>query len=87
MVSLARFLNCTLGEHQTRNKEVNHMPKYLVQVSIPTVYVIEARNEQAAMHRAAERFKKEYRTTLEPELQWTRLKGADTAAEWVIEGW
>jgi hypothetical protein len=60
------------------------MPKYLVQVSIPTVYVIDARDEQTAMHLAAERFKSEHHTWLEPELQWTKLTGADTAAEWFI---
>jgi hypothetical protein len=60
------------------------MAKYLVQVSIPTVYVIDARDEQAAMHQAAERFKKERNTQLEPELQWAKLTGAATAAEWCV---
>jgi hypothetical protein len=63
------------------------MAKYLVQAAIPTVYVIDAQDEQAAMHQAAARFKREHHTQLEPELQWTRLTGADNAAEWVIEGW
>ena len=36
------------------------MPKYLVQVAIPTVYVIDAKDEQAAMQQAATRFKKEH---------------------------
>jgi hypothetical protein len=68
-------------------KEVNYMAKYLVQAAMPTVYVIDARDAQDAMHQAAERFKTEHHTWLEPELQWTVLKGADTAPEWVIEGW
>ena len=60
------------------------MAKYLVRVAIPTVYVIDARDEQAAMHQAAERFKQEHHTWLEPELQWAKLTGADAAAEWCI---
>jgi hypothetical protein len=60
------------------------MAKYLVQVSIPTVYVIDAGDEQATMHQAAERFKKEYHTQLEPELQWAKLTGAATAEEWRV---
>jgi hypothetical protein len=60
------------------------MAKYLAQVSIPTVYVIDARDAQAAMHQAAERFKREYNTQLEPELQWAKLTGAATAEEWRI---
>jgi hypothetical protein len=60
------------------------MPKYLVQVAIPTVYVIDASDEQDAMHQATERFKKEYNTHLEPELQWAELKGTDSAAEWCV---
>jgi hypothetical protein len=60
------------------------MAKYLVQVSIPTVYVIDARTEQAAMHQAAERFKREHNTQLEPELQWAKLTGAATAEEWCV---
>jgi hypothetical protein len=62
------------------------MQRYLVQVSIPTVYVIDARDEQAAMQQAAERFKAEHQTWCEPELQWTVLTGADSAPEWVVEG-
>jgi uncharacterized protein YjaG (DUF416 family) len=65
-------------------KEVKYIAQYLVQVSIPTVYVIDAQDEQAAMHQAAERFKQEHNTQLEPELQWAVLKGTDTAAEWCI---
>jgi hypothetical protein len=60
------------------------MAKYLVQVSIPTVYVIDARDEQAAMHQAAERFKRERNTQVEPELQWAKLTGAATAEEWRV---
>jgi hypothetical protein len=63
------------------------MPKYLVQVSIPTIYVIDARNAQAALHQAAERFKKEHNTWLEPELQWAALTGSDTDPEWRITEW
>jgi hypothetical protein len=60
------------------------MPKYLVRVAIPTVYVIDAPDEQAAMQQAAERFKKEHNTWLEPELQWAEVNGADSATEWCI---
>jgi hypothetical protein len=60
------------------------MPKFLVQVSIPTVFVIDARDEQAAMHLAAERFKRENHTWVGPDLQWAKLTGAATAAEWRI---
>jgi hypothetical protein len=60
------------------------MAKYLVRAAIPTVYVIDASDEQAAMHQAAQRFKKEYHTWLEPELQWAELKGTDSTAIWRI---
>jgi hypothetical protein len=60
------------------------MAKYLVQVSIPTVYVIDARTEQEAMHRGVVRFQTEHNTHLEPEVQWALLKGTDTPAEWCI---
>ena len=60
------------------------MSKYLVQVSIPTIYVIDAADEQDAMHQAAERFKKEQNTWLEPELQWAELTGTDSTAIWRI---
>jgi hypothetical protein len=60
------------------------MAKYVVQVAIPTVYIIDARTEQAAMQQAAERFKRERNTTLEPELQWAKLTGAATAEEWCV---
>jgi hypothetical protein len=60
------------------------MAKYLVRVAIPTVYIIDASDEQDAMHQAAERFKNEHNTWLEPELQWAELKGTDSAAEWCI---
>jgi hypothetical protein len=65
-------------------KEVKYMAKYLVQVSIPTVYIIDAQDEQAAMHQAAERFKNEHHTQIEPELQWAKLTGTATAAEWRV---
>jgi hypothetical protein len=53
-------------------------------VAIPTVYVIDAPDEQAAMHQAAERFKTEHDTWIEPELQWAELKGTDATAIWRI---
>jgi hypothetical protein len=68
-------------------EEVNDMAKYLVRVAIPTVYIIDASDEQDAMHQAAERFKKEQNTWLEPELQWAELKGSASEAEWVIDDW
>jgi hypothetical protein len=58
------------------------MAKYLVRAAIPTVYVIDARDEQEAMQQAAERFKIEQHTQLEPELQWAALKDADSTAIW-----
>ena len=72
------------GSSKPTLKGVKSMSKYLVQVSIPTIYVIDAADEQDAMHQAAERFKKEQNTWLEPELQWAELTGADSAAEWCI---
>ena len=60
------------------------MAKYLVQVSVPTIYVIDARSPQQAMDRAGKRFQKEHHTDLSPEFQWAPLKGAATAAEWHI---
>jgi hypothetical protein len=60
------------------------MAKYLVRAAIPTVYVIDAPDEQAAMHQAAERFKNEQDTWIEPELQWAEIKGNNSAAEWCI---
>jgi hypothetical protein len=60
------------------------MAKYLVRVAIPTVYVIDAPDEQDAMHQAAKRFKQEHHTWLEPELQWAEITGADSAVEWCI---
>jgi hypothetical protein len=68
-------------------KEVNHMPKYLVRVAIPTVYVIDAPDEQDAMHQAAERFKQDHDTWLATELQWAEIKGTDATAEWCIVDW
>jgi hypothetical protein len=63
------------------------MPTYLVQVAIPTVYVIDARTPQLAMDIAGKRFKADYNTQLQPEFQWAELKGAATDAEWVIADW
>jgi hypothetical protein len=60
------------------------MAKYLVRAAIPTVYVIDARDAQEAMHQAAKRFKTEQHTQLEPEMQWAALKGAASAAIWRI---
>ena len=60
------------------------MAIYLVRTAIPTVYVIDAADEQAAMHQAAERFKNEQHTGLEPELQWAKIKGTNSATEWCI---
>jgi hypothetical protein len=60
------------------------MPKYLVRAAIPTVYVIDAPDEQAAMHQAAKRFKHEQHTQLEPELSWAELEGTDSTAIWRI---
>jgi Ser/Thr protein kinase RdoA (MazF antagonist) len=56
-------------------------------VAIPTIYIIDAGDEQAAMHQAAERFKHEHHTQFEPELQWAELTGTDTDAEWHIADW
>jgi hypothetical protein len=60
------------------------MPKYLVRAAIPTVYVIDASDEQDAMQQAAKRFKTDHHTWLEPEMQWAELKGAESAAIWRI---
>jgi hypothetical protein len=60
------------------------MQKYLVQVSIPTGYVIAARSSQEAMHKAVVRFQKEHHTQLEPEVQWAELTGADSAADRMV---
>jgi hypothetical protein len=63
------------------------MPKYLVQVAIPTMYVIDAMSPIVALDKAAKRFKKEHKTHLEPELQWAELTGSDTDAVWRITDW
>jgi hypothetical protein len=63
------------------------MPKYLVQVSIPTIYVIDAKSPYQAMDKAGKRFQKEHNTHLEPEFQWAKLTGSDTDAEWHITDW
>jgi hypothetical protein len=60
------------------------MAKYLVRAAIPTVYVIDAPDEQEAMQQAATRFKTEHHTQLEPEMQWAELKGAESTAIWRI---
>ena len=60
------------------------MAKYLVRAAIPTVYVIDAPDAQDAMQQAAERFKTEQHTQLEPELQWAEIKGTASTAIWRI---
>jgi hypothetical protein len=60
------------------------MPTYLVQVAIPTIYVIDARSPQSAMDKAAKQFQHEYHTRIQPEFQWAKLKGAANDAEWII---
>jgi hypothetical protein len=70
-------------QHLVKGGELS-MAKYLVRAAIPTVYVIDARDEQEAMHQAAKRFKTEQHTQLEPEMQWAELKGADSTAIWRI---
>jgi hypothetical protein len=78
------FQAATLWQIVFRKGGELSMPKYLVRAAIPTVYIIDAPDEQDAMHQAAERFKTEHTTWLEPELQWSELKGTDSAAEWCI---
>ena len=63
------------------------MAKYLVHVSIPTVYVIDAQSPILAMEKAAKRFKKEHNTQFEPEMQWAELTGADSDPVWHITDW
>ncbi len=60
------------------------MPTYVVQVAIPTIYVIDARSPQLAMNKAAKRFQQEFNSHIEPEFQWAELKGSADDAEWVI---
>ena len=60
------------------------MPTYLMQVAIPTIYVIDASSPQQAMDKATKRFQKEYHTQIQPEFQWAKLKGSANDAEWVI---
>ncbi len=60
------------------------MPTYLVQVVLPTIYVIDAKSPQLAMDKAAKRFQKEYHTQIQPEFQWAMLNGAANDAEWEI---
>jgi hypothetical protein len=63
------------------------MRKYLVQVAIPTLYVIDAKTPDQAMDQAGKRFQKEHNTQLEPEVQWAELNGSDTEEEWRIAEW
>jgi hypothetical protein len=60
------------------------MPTYLVQVAIPTIYVIDARSPQLAMDQAGKRFQQEHNTDLSPKFQWAELKGSATEEEWVV---
>jgi hypothetical protein len=60
------------------------MPTYLVQVALPTIYVIDAQSPDQAKNKAAKRFQQEYHTRIQPEFQWARLKGSVNDAEWVI---
>jgi hypothetical protein len=63
------------------------MPKYLVQVSIPTIYVIDAKSPQLAMDKAGMRLQQEHNTQFAPEFQWAELKGSTNEVEWVIADW
>ncbi len=63
------------------------MATYLVQVAIPTIYVIDARSPICALDKAAKRFKREHTTQLEPELQWAELTGSASDPEWRITDW
>jgi hypothetical protein len=63
------------------------MSTYLVQVAIPTIYVIDAKSPQRAMDKAVKRFQQEHNTQLEPEFQWAELKGSTNEVEWVIADW
>jgi len=44
------------------------MKKYLVRVCTPSVYEVEADNEQQAKEKASELFKKDQKTWIEPEV-------------------
>jgi hypothetical protein len=68
-------------------KLMHRGPKYLVQVAIPTIYVIDARSPLRAMDKAGKRFQQEHNMQLEPEFQWAELKGAATDDEWRIADW
>jgi hypothetical protein len=61
------------------------MPKYLVQVSIPTIYVIDAKSPKLAMDKAGKRFQKEHHTQFVPELQWAELKGSTNEVEGLLQ--
>ena len=44
------------------------MKTYTVRVCSPTIYAIEAENEQEATRKAAELYKKEHKTWIDPEV-------------------
>jgi hypothetical protein len=74
------------GKHSPKGGELC-MAKYLVQVAIPTIYVIDARSPLCALDKAVKRFQTEHNTQLEPEGQWAELTGSDTDPEWRITDW
>jgi hypothetical protein len=63
------------------------MAKYLVQIAIPTVYIVDAKSPLSAMDKAVKRFQAEHQTSLSPELQWAELTGSDTDPVWRIADW
>jgi hypothetical protein len=74
------------GKSTTKGGELC-MPTYLVQVSIPTIYIIDAKSPYQAMDKAATRFRTEHNTNLSLELQWPKLKGSAHETEWIIADW
>jgi hypothetical protein len=60
------------------------MPTYLVQVAIPTIYVIDAKRPKLAMDKARKRFQQEHNTQFEPEMQWAVLKASPSKVAWVL---
>jgi hypothetical protein len=54
---------------------------YYVHVGIPTIYEIEAKDEQQAGRKARELYKKEYDTWIDPEVHSVHLSIADD--EWL----
>jgi hypothetical protein len=58
-----------------------------VQVSIPTIYVIDAKSPYHVMDKAGKRFQQEHNTHLAPEFQWAELIGSAADAEWHIADW